>query len=614
MSAVMGVLIISFAIWGIADMFKGSGQTTVATIGKTEITTEQFRQTFTEKLQQISRQVGRPITPDQARAFGLDRQVLQQAVAEAALDEDARIKGLGASDAEVMRQIVEDPNFKGVTGAFDPQRFQQLIRSLGFTEARYINEQRKVTLRRQIAGTVTAGIEPSNTMIEALSRFQNEQRTIEYVTLGAEQAGTIETPAPDVLATYFDANKNAFRAPEYRKIAFVVMTPEELAKWSVVSDEDAKKVFEQDRERITTPEQREISQIMFPTVEDAKAARDKLSATVSFDDLAKERGLTAGDIDLGLVAKAGIIDTSIADAAFTLATGAISEPIKGTFGYALIKVGKIEKGTTPTYESVAVQLKGQLAVERARAAVADMHNKMEDERGGGSSVLEAAKKLGLKAVSIEAVDRSGRAPDGTPVADLPSGVDLVSTAFTSDVGVDNDALQLNGGYVWFDVLGVTPSRERPLDEVKDQVEARWRNEEIATRLRAKATEMVAKLGTAGKFADVSGGLKVETSEPFKRDATIPGLPPAITTEAFRTAKNAAAQAAGATSAVVFRVTDITAPPVDMASEATTKLKDTLRRNLTDEQVSEYVGKLEAEIGTKINPAALAQATGATSTN
>src|SRR3954470_17323253 len=129
MAVVMGVLIISFGVWGIADIFKGFGQSTVAKVGSTEISLNEFRQTYTDRLQQISRQFGRPLTPDQARAFGLDRQVLQQAIAEAALDEDARRRGLGASDAEVMRQITSDPNFQAPTGGFDAARFQQLIRS-----------------------------------------------------------------------------------------------------------------------------------------------------------------------------------------------------------------------------------------------------------------------------------------------------------------------------------------------------------------------------------------------------------------------------------------------------------------------------------------------------
>ncbi len=177
MATVMGVLIISFAVWGIADIFKGFGQSTLAKIGRTEISTEQFRQLYTEKLQQIGRQFGRPLTMDQARAFGLDRQVLQQVIAEAALDDNARQLGLGQSDAQTMRMIYGDPNFKGVSGNFDPARFQATIRQVGYTEQRYIADQRRVSLRRQIANTITAGLEPPKTLIDALVRFQNEQRT-----------------------------------------------------------------------------------------------------------------------------------------------------------------------------------------------------------------------------------------------------------------------------------------------------------------------------------------------------------------------------------------------------------------------------------------------------
>src|SRR5436305_1048927 len=506
MATVMGVLIISFAVWGIADIFKGFGQSTLAKIGRTEISTEQFRQLYTEKLQQIGRQFGRPLTMDQARAFGLDRQVLQQVIAEAALDDNARQLGLGQSDAQTMRMVTSDPNFKGVSGNFDPARFQATIRQAGYTEQRYIADQRRVSLRRQIANTITAGLEPPKTLIEALVRFQNEQRSIEYVKLDAAQAGTIDPPSPEALAAYFDDHKTQFRAPEYRKISFVIITPDEIGKWSTVSDEDAKKVFEERKAKLSTPERRQVSQIVFPNVEEAQTARGRITSGLSFEDLAKERGLNPSDVDLGLIAKSSMIDPAIAEAAFSLAAGDVSQPVQGRFGTALVKVGKIEPGVEPSYESAAPNLKREIAAERARAQVASLHDKMEDERGGGASVVEAAQKLGLTSVTIDAVDRSGRAPNGQPVAGIPQGLDVVSQAFSSDVGVDNDPIQFNGGYVWFDVLGITPSPERGLDDVRDQVERRWREDQITSRLRAKATEIVQKLGQGGKLADEAASL------------------------------------------------------------------------------------------------------------
>ncbi len=609
MATVMGVLIVSFGVWGIADIFRGFGQSTLAKVGHTEISTEQFRQIYTERLQQIGRQFGRPLTMEQARAFGLDRQVLQQTIAEAALDEEARRLGLGQSNDETMRMIFNDPSFRGVNGAFDPARFQTVIRQFGFSEQRFIAEQRRVSLRRQIAGTITAGLEPPKVLMEALARFQNEQRSIEYVKLDAAQAGTIDPPSPETLAAYFDDHKAQFRAPEYRKISFVAVTPEDIGKWTEVSDEDARKVFEQRRDALGTPERRQVSQIIFPNAEEAAAARNRVASGLSFEDLAKERGLNPSDVDLGLITKS-TMDPAIADAAFALASGDVSQPQQGKFGFALVKIGKIEPAVTPSYESVAAELKKQIASERARTKVAELRDKMEDERGGGASVIEAAQKLGLAAVTIDAVDRSGRGSNGQPAANIPRGLDVVSQGFGSDVGVDNDPIQFNGGYVWYDVVAITPSRERSLDEVRDQVEAKWRDDQITSRLRAKATDLVQRLEQGGKFAEAAAqaGLNVETASGLKRDASLPGL----TAAAFRTAKDGVGQTpdAGANAWIVFRVTDISVPPVDLASDEMKKLKETVKRGLTDEQVAEYITKLEAEIGTNVNQTAFAQVTGA----
>ncbi|WP_456622481.1 SurA N-terminal domain-containing protein [Bradyrhizobium sp. P5_C12] len=613
MAVVMGVLIVSFGVWGIADIFKGFGQSTVAKVGRTEISLNEFRQIYTDRLQQISRQFGRPLTPDQARAFGLDRQVLQQTIAEAALDEEARRLGLGQSDEQIRQFIMNDPNFKGVGGNFDPNRFQAVIRNFGYTEQRYVADQRKVSLRRQITGTIGAGLEPPKAMIDVLTRFQNEQRAIEFVRLDAAQAGPIDAPSPEALAAYFEDHKVQFRAPEYRKISFVVISPEEIGKWTEVSDEDAKKLFEQRKDRLGTPEKRQIHQIVFPNAADAQAARERLAGGLSFEDLGKERGLSASDVDLGLVTKSAL-DPAVGDAAFALPAGEISQPIQGRLGTAIVKVDKIEPGVEANYASLAGDIKREIATERARIKVAELRDKMEDERGGGASVIDAAQKLGLTAVTVDAVDRSGRAPNGQPVANIPQGLDVVSQAFNTDVGVDNDSIAFRGGYVWYDVLAITPSRDRNLDEVRDQVEARWRQDQIAAKLKTKATEMVQKLELGGKLADEAAaiGAKVETATGFKRDDSPAGVPATVVAAAFRTAKDGVGQTpvSGGSEVIVFRVTDIVEPAADAASDAVKKLKDSLDRALTEEQVASYVNKLETDIGTTINQAAFAQVTGA----
>ena len=399
-------------------------------------------------------------------------------------------------------------------------------------------------------------------LIDALSRFQNEQRSIEYVKLDAAQAGTIDPPSPETLAAYFDDHKTQFRAPEYRKISFVVINPEEIGKWTDVSDEDARKVFEQRRDRLGTPEKREVSQIVFPNAEEALAARSRIAGGLSFEDLAKERGLNPSDVDLGLIAKSAIIDPAIADAAFSLPSGEVSQPVQGKFGVALVKIGKIEPGVEPTYESVAARPE-EGNRDRARA------------RQGRRS---AATRWKTSAAAAPASSKPRRSSGSPPSPSMPSiapaacptasrwptfrrGLDVVSQAFNSDVGVDNDPIQFNGGYVWYDVLGITPSRERTLDEVKDQVEARWRDDQITSRLRTKATEMVQKLEQGGKLADEAAavGLKVETAAGFSRDASLPGVPAGVDHGGVphRQGRRRTDPGAGGSEWIVFRVTDVT---------------------------------------------------------
>ena len=183
MGVIMGGLIISFAIWGIGDIFRGFGQNSVAKIGGTEISIEQFRNYYTEKLQQLGQRMRRPISNDQARALGLDRQLLGQLVAETTLDEQAKQMRLGLADKDIADRITSDPAFRGVNGQFDRSRFEQIIRNAGFNEARFVAEQRNVMLRRQIAQTVSGDLKVPETTLKSIAQYQGEKRAIQYIAL-----------------------------------------------------------------------------------------------------------------------------------------------------------------------------------------------------------------------------------------------------------------------------------------------------------------------------------------------------------------------------------------------------------------------------------------------
>lgn len=612
MAVVLGAIAVSFAIWGINDIFRGFGRSTVAKIGSTEIGVDQFRQLYNERVQQLGRELGRPVTPDLARQWQLDQQLVNQLMGEAALDQRARQLRLNVSDAEVARQIMADPAFKGPSGQFDRARFDALLRNNGYNEPRFAAERKRIILRREVANTVGGEVDPPKALEQAYNRFVNEQRAVDFVVLTRDKAGEVASPAPEVLEKYFEDNKSAFRAPEYRSLVLMTVTPADLAKPDAVSDADAKRYYELNLSRFGTPERRALEQIVFPTAEEAQAAVTKLETT-TFEALAKERGLEAKDIDLGLLTKSAIIDRNIAEAAFALKEGEVSQPIKGTFGTVLIKVVKIEPDKVKKFEEVAQQIKETIALDRARNELSTQRDKIEDERGGGARLTEIAQKFKMKAQTIEAVDRQGLDPDGKQVTGLPAGVDLLTAAFGSDVGVDNEALQLpNGGLVWFDVTGVKPSRERKLDEVRAKVEERWRDDEVSKRLKAKAAEMVDKLKGGATLADVASAenLSVQTTFGLKRAGNrATALSPAAIAAVFATEKDGAGSAEGASPAewLVFRVTDVTVPEFDAGSGEAKRMAEQIRRSLTEDMLAQYVTRLQNDIGASVNQRALRQA-------
>jgi peptidyl-prolyl cis-trans isomerase D len=611
MGAVMFLLAGIFALWGINDIFRGFGRTTVAKIGNTEIPIEQFRQTYNDRLQQLEQQMRRPITPQQASAFGLDRQVLSEMVAQAGLDQRAKQMGLGISDAEIARRITSNPQFQTTGGQFDRARFQDALLNANLTEQRFVADARGNTLRRQIIDSVSGTIPVPKTWLNAINQFQNEERSIAYVALGPAQAGDIPQPSDEELGKYFNARKIVFRAPEYRKIVTVTVTPAELAKTVEVSDDDVKQIFDKDRSRYITPERRHVEQMVFPTMAEAQAASDRIKGGLTFAALAAERGLKEQDLDLGTVNKTTIIDPAEADAAFSLKEGEVSAPVQGRFGIVIVTVTKIVPEEAKSFADVAPQIRNDIALARTRAMISDIHDKIEDDRAGGSTLEEAARKLKLPVASYDAVDRSGHDPGGKAVVNGPDAEQIISAAFATDVGVDNDPVEADSGFVWYDVAGITPAHDRTFDEVKSEVEQHWRDDEIAKRLKDKAADILDKLrsGTSLDALAAANGVKIETANGIKRGQ--PSMTARMLDTIFHATKDGFGSAEGdkPTDGIVFRVTDDKIPGLEPESPDAKRIDQQVGREISDDVFGQYMAWVEDELGTSVNQAALAQALG-----
>ncbi len=614
MAILMGLIILSFAIWGIGDIFRGFGANNLARVGGVEIGADTLRNAYQTELQRMQRAERRTITNEEAHEYGLDRQVLSELVNEAALDDQARRLGLAISDEEIKKTIVNDDNFKGLTGRFDRQAFDAFLRDEGLTEKTYMRQQRSVHLRRQIVDALTNGVQLPKALLEAIFRFQMETRSVDYIVFSTASAGPLPAPSQEELKSYFEINRQLYATPEYRSLVVVPVTPASIAKPDDVSDADARNRYEEVKdERFGAPEKREVEQILFASDAEAKEARAKLDAGKTFDDLMAEKNLTPKDASLGTVARTGLIDKNVADAAFSLKEGEVSGPVKARFGTVVLRVGKIVASTVKPYSGVAAELKHEIALQRAQSDIARLHDAIEDQRTSGKSLTEAAKSVGLEARVIAAIDAVGNDPQGVPVKDLVDGAALLKAAFASDIGVDNDTLRVQGGgYQWFEVARIDKAREKTFDEAKAEVEKAWREDKAGKLLSAKTTELVKKLDAGESMAAIGaaeGNLAVKHADDVRRGASS-GLALNVVTQIFNVGVHRAGSAASEDGGrILFQVVDSTTPAFDPDAAELTNIRGDVKRGFDEDVITQYLAKLESDIGVKLNAKVYSAATG-----
>lgn len=599
----IGLLVISFAIWGISgDLLNTSGDQ-VATVGSQKVATADFDAAYRRQLRQLGQRIGRPLSTTEGAALGLPGQVLGGMIAEAALNQAASDLNLGISDEQLVRQIQSSPAFQGPSGGYDRNRLAQVLQANGLTEDDFVADQRKLEERLQIAAAISGGLTTPAPMLEVFNLHANEERTLRYIVLTASPAEAIAAPDDDALAAYFEANKPAFRAPEYRTIDFITMTPESVARPEEVSDADIQQSYEAAGERFGEPERRELLQITFASRDEADAARAALAEGKSFEEIVTDSGKTIEDVTLGALAKSDMLDPAIAEVAFTLQEGAASEIVEGRFAPVLLKVAKIAPAHKTPLAEVADTLRKELAEQAAEREILDLYDEIEDARAGGALLAEVADRFKLKLETSKPFDSAGKAEDGTP-AGLPDVASLISEAFESDVGVEADPLQLGRtGFLWFEVKAVTPARDRELDEVRADVVAAWIEAERTKELQARAEAALAAI-KGGKSLDevaTESETTVATATGVKRNGAHDTLPAEAVSSAFTGPVGTTGEAAGTDGTrVVFMVEAVSSPAFFREAGEITALDTRLSEALRDSVIGQYAGELQDKLGVTVN--------------
>ena len=604
-----GMLVLSFAVWGIADIFGGYGRRVIASVGEADVGVETFRVAFQAEIQNAGVRVGRPIALEEARAAGLHSQVLGNLIAEAALNNDATNMGLGASTETIAQNIVDDPTFRDSFGSFSRSAYEQFLAISGFSEKDYVNERRFARLRRQIANALTVGAVAPGPLVAAFNQFRNETRTVRYLVLGNDVFEPFADADDAMLRSYFEENRSRYIAPEYRKLELILVRAEDLVTIVDINEEDLREEYEFRKDSLATNERREVQQLLFDTEEDARAALVKISEGTDLNQIAADRGLFESDITLGLIQQGEIPDSVIGAAAFALEVNVVSEPVEGTFGFVLLRILNIELASTPSFEDVRTTLKLELAIGRAEERAMDLLDVVEDDRAAGLTFAEIANKNDLPMRTIDGIDQTGSDMDGVAIENIVQQRDVIQVAYEIDPGVEADPIQLVGsGFQWVNVVDVIQTRERTFEEVREQLAIDWRNGEEAQRLRERADTFLQAVNNGRSLESVASQVAgtVLVSQPMKRTETPDGFSRELVQAIFATPKIRAASSlhSNGTDRVLFQISDIAVAALADNTDEAERISAGLRSSIAEDILATYVQARQNEYGVSVNQPAL----------
>jgi peptidyl-prolyl cis-trans isomerase D len=606
------LLVVSFAVWGISGSVVNGFGNSVVEAGDTTVSPTEYRLAYDRQIAVMSQQFGTRLTREQAKALGIEDQVLAQLVAGAVLDEQASELGLGLSQDKLAQLTMDDPAFRGANGQFDRQQFEYVLRQIGMRPEDYLQNRGQVAIRQQIVEAVSDGLKAPDTFLRAVALYRGEDRTAEYIALPKSLVEPIEEPTDAVLSAYFEDNKQSYAAPEYRKIAYVELIPENITDESAISDAQVKDDYDSNIARFTTPETRTIEQLVFPTRDAAQTALDSIRAGATFDSIVTAQGKTAADTLLGTFAKDKVPDTAVAEAAFALQANEVSPIVDGAFGPVLVRVTAITPEVVKPLAEATPEIRKDLALAEANRILLDVHDNYEDSRAAGDSLREAAAKLGLEVVTVEAIDRAAQRPDGSIVNDLPQSKDLLDAVFETEANIENPPVNIGStGYVFYEVEGITPARERTLDEVKSKVVADWKQAEAEKRLAAKAADIEKRLKDGGSFDTLATelGLEKQIKRGLKRESDDADFGRAGVAAIFGVAEGGSGLVPAPTgdAQTVFKVTEVFEPAGADASSIPEDAQKSFASGMADDLLDQLVAKLQGEYGVTVNRAAIDQA-------
>ena len=596
----MGLLIIGLTGFGLGGAVTGLTTQNVASVGDEPISRAQYARGIDAQMRQFAQQTGQNLTPEQMQMFGLDQQVLQRLIANAAITGEARQLGLSAGDANVRDELISMQQFQGITGTFDRDTYRRSLDQYGMSTTDFEKTLRDELSFNILASAISGGVDMPETMSRRILDYYLEERDFTWFRLDAEMlAEPVAEPTEEEIQAYYDANPDAFQSLETRRITYIALTPDALVDGIEVTDEELQDAYDARTDQYKRPERRIVDRITFRDSDQANDARSRIDAgEASFEDIATERGLAETDYQLGGI-ESSALDASFRDDVFGTDEIGLFGPLETPLGPALIRVNAIIPELITPIDSVSDTLREAVAQEKASAEIAQYIEPVQDLLAGGATLEEIANETPLTLDTL-----------GITVAN--DGTDMISTdpAFRQQAlaAVEGDYPELfdlqTDGIAALRLEAIEPPALLPLEEVRDDLVAQMKQDRLQDALTVLGDEVMAELSEGRSFQTVAQdrGLALNAHDAVSRNEPLEDLPADLSPALFAALKGEVVRVDEFDGVVLAQVGTITAfdPETEENQAQMTEIRAELASQASADLFSAFSKALQTREGVTIN--------------
>lgn len=543
----IGLLIISFAVFGMSDVLRGQFSDSVVTAGDRSVDGQEFRREYDNWRRGAEQQAGQAITPQMAAENGVIGGLLEQIAIREAMGALLHKLGLRPSDDLVAKQLREIRGFfDPVSGRFDPNLMERVLAENNLTGDQFLRGLKDQVAETHFAAGLVGGLRAPRAYGALNALVDLEERDIAYFPVGVGAVEAPGAPTDEQLQAFMQENADNLRRPEFRVLSVVRFAPRPEDVPAQLSEQDIQARFDFRKDTLSQPETRTLVQV--PARDQAAAQRIVQRLRAGEDPAAVARDLGVEPVRYDDRPRTSIADRVVAEAAFALDEGQVSDPIQGGLGLAVVKVLKVTPGRSPTLADVRPLIEAELRRDAATEKVYERTQAYEQAHLGGASLSEAAETAGAVVVTLPAVSEDGRGQDGGPVEGISP--QMVQTAFQLAEGAESDLVEGGqGDYFAVKVERIIPPALPPLDELRPVLTRVWMQREMVRRLQAKADALAEEVrgGKTMEAAASSIGARVTRAAALTRTNA---------QEGGRLSDDALVTAFGASANEVFRASDV----------------------------------------------------------